>query len=86
MLWLFNLFEYFCNVVVVATRRQTKWARFHFESARRLRFSSLRQAKPEQVVHNNLEGLAAAPDLLVEKDRDILINGKCGAHITMLAN
>jgi hypothetical protein len=36
------------------------------------------------VVDNDLEGLAAAPDLLFEENSDVVVDGESSPHIVML--
>ena len=53
-------------------------------AARRTRLSGRFQTGPEQVVHDDLEGLPALADDLVQPRRDVLVERERGSHIKML--
>jgi len=80
----FQLFQQRRDIIVALSRAQAHWARLYFEWASRPRLARLSQSQAEQTIHNHLEWLAAAPDLLFEKQGDIVVDRKRGSHILML--
>jgi hypothetical protein len=84
MLRPFKFLEHGSDVVVIAARWQPQRARLHLKPSSWLRLSRMSQAETEQMVHNYLEWFAAAPNLLIEKDSDVIVNGERRSHIVML--
>ena len=48
-------------------------------------FLGVHQPMSQQSVHRPLEGVAGAPLLQLHKPGNVVVNGKCGSHIMMLA-
>jgi len=62
----FQFFQHSGDIVIIAAPWQTERARLHLKSAHWLRLTRLNQAKAEEMVDHYLEGLAAAPYLLLQ--------------------
>ena len=84
MLRSFQLLKQRRDVVVTLSGAQTHRARSDLEGARGFRLPCMCQSETEKPVHNYLERLTRAADLLFQEDSNIVVNGKSRSHIMML--
>lgn len=80
----FEFFEQRGDIVVTLSRSEAHCPRRNLERTGGLRLPRMSQAQTEQAIHNYFERLAAAPNFLIEKDGDVIVNGECRSHIMML--
>ena len=84
MLRPFKLFQYGSDVVVVAAWWEAQRTRLDLEPASWSRLAHLCQSKAQQVVHDDLEGLATAAHFLFEEHSDVFVDGESCPHIMMV--
>ena len=80
----FKFLEQRGDVVVTLSRSKAHRSRRNLERTGGLRLPRMSQAQTQKTIHNNFERLAAAPNFLIEKDRDVIVNGECCSHTMML--
>jgi hypothetical protein len=82
----FDLIKHGTDLVIGLTRYSApQIARFDSKDWRGSCNATLGQCGPQVLVHNRLESLARPPGFGLKPRRDVVIEGKCSAHIKMLS-